>query len=68
MMAEYSVVIPIAGHAYKIVEADSEAEAIDKALETITIDDVDQWEGLKRYHSGNVCHCPGPWEAEAELA
>jgi len=61
----YSVKIPIAGHAFLEVEADSEEEAIDKAIDAATIDDVDEWEALKQFNVGNVCFCPSPWEAEA---
>ena len=67
-MAEYNVTIPIAGHIYKTVEADSEAEAIDKAMESVSIDDLGDWEPLIQFNRGNVCYCPSPWEAEAELA
>jgi len=66
-MAVYNVIIPIAGHAYKSVEADSEKEAIELAMSEVTIDDIDEWEALTRFNQGNVCYCPSPWEAKAEL-
>ena len=47
------------------VEADSEEEAIEKAIETVHLDDVENWEALKEFNMGNVCFCPRPWEAEA---
>jgi hypothetical protein len=67
-MAEYNVTIPIAGHAFKTVEADSQEEAIEKAMEELTVDDIGEWEPLMRFNQGNVCYCPSPWEAEAEEA
>lgn len=62
----YSVVVPIAGHAVVEVEADSEAEAIERAVENVMLDDVEEWSGLERFNAGNVCYCPHPWEAEVE--
>ena len=66
-MAFYSVTIPIAGHVVLEVEASSEKEAIEKGIEEADESHIDDWECLKQFNSGNVCHCPGPWEAEAEL-
>lgn len=65
-MKSYTVKIPIAGHATITVDAKDEDEAITKAMEKVTIDDVDDWEPLEQFQSGNVCYCPKPWEAEAE--
>jgi len=28
---------------------------------------LETWEALGWFHQGNVCYCPPPWEAEAEL-
>jgi hypothetical protein len=67
-MAEYNVTIPIAGHVYKTVEADSEEAAIEKAMEELTVADIGDWEPLMQFNRGNVCYCPSPWEAEAEEA
>ena len=64
-MATWDVTVPIAGHAFKTVEADSEEEAIDKAIETVSLHDVENWEALTQLNMGNVCFCPRPWEAEA---
>ena len=66
MSKEYNVTIPIAGHAYMTIEADSEEEAIEKAMESITINDVAEWEPLQEVNRGNVCCFPSPWEAIAE--
>lgn len=66
-MKSWDVTIPIAGHAYLTIEADSEEEAIEKALDTVRLSDIENWEGLRQFHQGNICHCPSPWEAEAEL-
>jgi hypothetical protein len=65
---EYNVVLPIAGHAYLTVEADSPEEAIEKAMDEVTINDIEELEALKQFNQGNVCYCPSPWEAEAEEA
>jgi hypothetical protein len=65
-MKEYEVTLPIAGHAYLTVEAESEEAAIEKAMGLVTINEIEDWEALTQFHEGNVCHCPSPWEAEAE--
>jgi len=66
-MATYSVTIPIAGHVVLEVEASSEKEAIDKGMQEATIEHIGEWDCLNQFNSGNVCYCPTPWEAEAEL-
>jgi hypothetical protein len=66
-MALYSVTIPIAGHVVLEVEASSEEEAIDKGMEEAATEHINEWDCLKQFNSGNVCHCPSPWKAEAEL-
>ena len=66
-MAEYQVTLPIAGTAYMTVEADSREEAINKALEDVTKDDIESWEALRRLVQGSVCYAE-TWEAEAEEA
>lgn len=63
---EYWVQVPIAGHLSASVEASSEEEAKRLAME-LDIDDpnVDvSWEMLDKFHQGNVCFCPSPWEIE----
>lgn len=66
-MAIYNVTLPIAGHLFLQVEADDEDAAIQAAFASdYSIDDIEDWEPLERFNSGNVCHCPSPWEAEAE--
>jgi hypothetical protein len=61
----YHVTLPIAGHITVTVEAESKDAAIAKALETdVSSADIDEWTTLKKFNSGNVCHCPSPWEAE----
>jgi hypothetical protein len=67
-MKTWEVTIPIAGHAYVTVEAESEDKAIEKALDEASLKDVEGWEALERFNQGNVCYCPQPWEAEATLA
>lgn len=65
-LKEYYVIIPVAGHAYLSVEAESESHAIDKALEVVTIDNVETWEPLEEFNRGNFCFCPMPWKVRAE--
>lgn len=65
MAREYEVTIPIAGHAFLTVVADSEEEAIEKAMGEVTIDQIESWEPVEQFNQGNVCYCPHPWEAEA---
>lgn len=62
-MRVFSVTLPIAGHAYVTVEAENEDQAIDKAMEEVTIDDIETWEAVPQFNKGNVCYCPHPWEA-----
>lgn len=63
----YNVTIPIAGHAHMTVIADSEEAAIEKAMEDVRLENVEEWEPLEQFNQGNVCYCPQPWEAVAEL-
>lgn len=67
-MKTYGVKIPIAGHIYVEVEAANEDEAIEKAFEQdFTVDNIESWETLEQFNKGNVCYCPHPWGAEAEI-
>lgn len=65
-MKTWSVTLPIGGHAYLVVEAETEEEAIEKAETVVTLTDIEEWETLSRVNSGNVCHFPSPWEIEVE--
>jgi hypothetical protein len=64
-MKSWSVTLPIAGHAYLTVEAETEEEAFEMALNEVTIDNVETWEAIMQFNQGNVCYCPHPWSAEA---
>jgi hypothetical protein len=66
-MAKYSVTLPIAGYATLEVEASSKDEAINEAMDACSFEDIESWDPLVKFNSGNVCHIPSPWEAEAEL-
>ncbi len=66
-MPIYNVTLPIAGHACLQVEADDEGAAIAAAFEQVENKHIEDWEALAQFNSGNVCHCPSPWEAIAEL-
>jgi len=65
MTKKWSVMIPMAGHLYVEVEADSEEDAIEKASEVATLDNLESWDTLERFNQGNVCYCPQPWQIEA---
>jgi len=62
----YGVTIPIAGHAYVEVEATDEKEAEQAAFDQLDSKHIEDWEGLRQFNSGNVCHCPSPWEVEIQ--
>lgn len=66
-MNTYEVTIPIFGHAYLTVQADSEEEAIELAMDEASPDHVEGWEALRELNRGNVCYAPAPWSAEARL-
>lgn len=66
MAKTYSVTLPVSGTAVVEVEADSEEDAIDKALDSVTNKDLETWEALRRIVMGNV-FCGQQNEAEAIL-
>ena len=66
-MPKFLVVIPIAGHVTYEIEADSEDDAIDIAMEKDPNDGGDvAYDMLLKFNTGSVCHCPSPWEATAD--
>lgn len=65
-MRLYSVTVPIAGHAFVEVEAESEESAKEKAFNSVLLTDIKSWEPLEKFNQGNVCFCPDPWEVEVE--
>lgn len=69
-MKTSTVTIPMAGHLVIEVEAENAEAAVEAALvsDQLTIDKLENWEALKQFNTGNVCYCPQPWEASAELA
>lgn len=64
-MKTYQVTLPIAGHAFVDVEAESEEDAIAKAHDEVTRDDIGEWE-VKEDCRGNVCCFPSPWHVEVQ--
>jgi hypothetical protein len=64
-MKTYEVTLPIAGVAYLTVVADSEEDAISKAMEEVSQDDIEEWSSYRRIVSGNVLH-PSHNEATAD--
>jgi hypothetical protein len=67
IMNYYDVCLPIAGHAYLEVQANSEEEAIQSAFEIVELKHIKDWDPLEQFVIGNCCRCPSPWEAEATL-
>ena len=65
-MKNYTVTLPIAGHAVVEVEAASEEDAISQAFHTVQRTDIEEWEALEHFNQGNVCFCPLPWEVKVE--
>ena len=65
-MKTYLVITPIAGHLTHEVEAENEAEAIEKSWMMNPDDGELTWECLESFGQGNVCSCPEPWEVETE--
>jgi hypothetical protein len=55
-MKEFSVRIPVTAYVEILVEAEDEDEAIDKAFDTATLNDVVEWDLHKKICEGNVCH------------
>lgn len=64
-MPKFDVIIPIAGHINMTVEASSKEEAIDKAMDTATREDIEEWEYYE-HRDGNVNSFPSPYYPEAE--
>lgn len=65
MPKEWEVTLPIAGHAYLVVQAETAEEAIEVAMNEVVHDSIETWEAVHAFHEGNVCYCPQPWTAEA---
>ena len=51
---KYGVSIPLTGWVYLEVEAENEEEALDKAWDKATLDDMVEWEFTKHICRGNV--------------
>lgn len=57
-MKRYTVKVPIVAVCYVEVEAESEKEAIDLALESddVSLENVEEWEPLEHITQGNVIY------------
>jgi hypothetical protein len=64
-MPKFDVTLPIAGHIHAIVEADNKEEAIDKAMASVSSDDIAEWE-FYEHAEGNVNSFPSPYYPEAD--
>lgn len=65
-MKKYMVTIPVAGHLNFEVKANSEEEAIEKALSTEwSLEDIIELDAYEKLIEGNVCHVY-EYEASAE--
>lgn len=65
-MPKYGVTLPIAGHAWLEVDAESEEAAIEAAHKEVTASDIESWETLDKVVEGNVCYAP-TWISSAAL-
>jgi hypothetical protein len=72
-MPKFTVTIPFAGHITKTVEAATKEDAANMVYEGwsgfagSSQEDYDyEYDLLDRFTSGNVCHCPAPWELTVE--
>ena len=52
-MKEFCVSVPICGYAVVTIEAEDEDEAIEKALGTVELSDIESWEALEHIVEGN---------------
>ena len=66
MMNEYEVTLPITGLAFLTVQAESEKAAITQAIETVTVDNIEEWQAVEHILRGNVVYALQPWSATAE--
>jgi len=57
-MKTYGITIPIAGMAYIQIETNSEKEAIEKAFNDITNENIEEWECFEHISQGNVLYAP----------
>lgn len=74
-MKEYSIIYPFAGHLYFNVEANNEAEAIEKCHELMEkcsdsgksiMEEFDgEWETYQKIVEGNICYV-SPYEIDIE--
>jgi hypothetical protein len=64
-MKEYCVSVPIAGYAVIVVEAEDEDGAIEKALDEVSLSNIESWEALEHICEGNCFNGPLN-DAEAE--
>ena len=62
MKRTYEVCVPIAGHAYLILEAGSEEEAIAIAMDEARPEHIEEWVTLNPDKQGNTPPLPRPWK------
>ena len=62
-MKNYEVTVPIAGFACKIVKARNKKEAVQKAIRSITMKNIESWNPLERFDNANFSYCPTKAEA-----
>jgi hypothetical protein len=64
-MKTWEVTLPVSGLVYTTVEAESEEEAIEKALNgDYTLEDIQEWSTHEKIVQGNICYAI-QWQAEA---
>jgi len=53
-MPEWEVIIPIVGYALVNVSGADEKEAFENALDVVSVNDIESWEGVEHIVRGNV--------------
>jgi len=53
-MPEWEVIIPIVGYALVNVSGADEKEAFGNALDVVSVNDIELWEGVEHIVQGNV--------------
>ncbi len=55
-MKTYNVTLPITGIAWLEIQAESEQEAIDKALQEVEQKHIEEWNAVEQIVQGNIFH------------
>lgn len=58
MTKRYRVELPIVGRAVVEVETDSPEAAIREAMQSCDLNNIEEWDPVRRITQGNVCYAP----------